>query len=312
MPERIIKLLESSVARREPLKNITDAVRLVNGRGDGLEGLVLEQYNRRFAAQVFDKRWLKEKDLLTGFLKDRLDAQYLIVKDRTESASSAPEGFKTQVWIEEAGSETIVRENGLKFSVELSRTLNNGLFLDMRRNRKIISGVARGKKVLNCFAYSCSFGVYCRAHGASSVINVDISKKYLERGRVNYSLNRLIPEKSEFIPQDALRYLERAVKRGNCFGLIVLDPPSFSRNEGKVFSVKKDMARLIELAIRILEPRGILFTSTNFSGITCDDIFGMILKGAGRHKIKERKFLGQDIDFPEAKESYLAAVLAEL
>ncbi|MCX5657724.1 MAG: hypothetical protein NTZ48_05825, partial [Candidatus Omnitrophica bacterium] len=103
MPERIIKLLESSIARRGPLKNITNAVRLVNSRGDGLEGLVLEQYNRHFVAHIFDKRWLKEKDLLTNFLKGHLDAQYLIIKDRTESASSAPEGFKTQVWIEETG-----------------------------------------------------------------------------------------------------------------------------------------------------------------------------------------------------------------
>lgn len=310
-----IKLLESAVRRREPLKLVTDAFRLVNGGGDGLEGLVIEQYGRHFSAQVFDKRWLAEKELLTGFLRDQLNAGYFIVKDRTGPVSSSPEDFKKQIWLKGGSSVTVVRENGLNFSVDLDDTLNSGLFLDMRGNREIVAGSAKGRRVLNCFAYTCSFGVYCRARGALGVVNVDVSKKNLERGRLNYRLNGLEPARNELIRADAFEYLKRAQEKRNSFGLIILDPPSFSRYEGRVFSVKKDMPGLVALAIKALEPGGDLFVSTNFSGMNSDGLLAMVKAGAGKRKIRRRDSLGQDIDFTASgsmPQSCLAALLVSL
>jgi 23S rRNA (cytosine1962-C5)-methyltransferase len=315
MDNKTIDLLETAIKKREPLKQCTNALRLVNGLGDGLKGLVLEQYNQHFAAQIFDKRWLKEKEALVNFLKQHFNCQYLIIKDRSESVSSVPDAFKASVWIENDSSQAIVQENGLKFSVDLNDTLNSGLFLDMRRNRRVVSQFANGRKVLNCFSYTCSFGVYCRVAKASGVVNVDISKKSLVRGRLNYELNQLAPAKDEFIPGDCLRYLERAVKKDNRFGLIILDPPSFARYEGKTFSVKKDLAHLVELALKVIEPDGIIFVATNFSGLTHNNLLDMITAGAGKRKIKRKEFLGQDADFigsGSMPESYLAALLVEL
>ena len=310
-----IKMLGLAISRRGPLKRITDAVRLVDGAGDGLEGLVLEQYGRHFSAQVFDERWLAKKDLLTDFLKGRLGAEYFIVKDRTGSASSSPEDFKKQVWLKGGSSVTVVRENGLNFSVDLDDTLNSGLFLDMRGNREIVSGSAKGRRVLNCFAYTCSFGVYCRARGALELVNVDVSKKYLERGRLNYRLNNLEPARNEMIRADAFEYLERAPEKGNSFGLIILDPPSFSRYKGRVFSVKKDMPELVALAIKALQPGGDLFVSTNFSGMSSDVLLAMVEGAAGKRKIRRRDSLGQDMDFTASgsiPRSCLATLLVRL
>src|SRR3989338_6532610 len=98
MDRQTISLLETALRKREALKGCTNARRLVNGLGDGLKGLVLEQYSRHFAAQIFDKRWLKEKEALVSFLKSRCAAQYLIIKDRSDVPSS--EAFKTSVWIQ--------------------------------------------------------------------------------------------------------------------------------------------------------------------------------------------------------------------
>ena len=310
-----IKMLGSAISRRGPLKRITDAVRLVDGAGDGLEGLVLEQYGRHFSAQVFDERWLAKKDLLTDFLKGSLGAEYFIVKDRTGSASSSPEDFKKQVWLKGGSSVTVVRENGLNFSVDLDDTLNSGLFLDMRGNREIVSGSAKGRRVLNCFAYTCSFGVYCRARGALELVNVDVSKKYLERGRLNYRLNNLEPARNEMIRADVFEYLERAPEKGNSFGLIILDPPSFSRYKGRAFSVKKDMPELVALAIKALEPGGDLFVSTNFSGMSSDGLLAMVEGAAGKRKIRRRDSLGQDMDFTASgsiPRSCLATLLVRL
>ena len=301
MDRQTISLLETALRKREALKGCTNALRLVNGLGDGLKGLVLEQYDRHFVAQIFDRRWLKEKEALIRFVKTRCDAQYLIIKDRSDVPFS--EVFKTSVWIEGDVSKTIVQENGLKFEVDLNDTLNSGLFLDMRRNRKLIGALARGRKVLNCFAYTCSFGVYCRFAGALSAVNVDISPKSLSRGRTNYELNRLIASENEFIRADAVQYIKRALVKGNFFDIIILDPPSFARHEGKTFSVKKDLAQLIDSAIKILNPSGILFVSTNFSGFSHDHLEKMVRAAAFKRRIKKIERLGQDEDFKRSFDS---------
>lgn len=312
MDHETISLLEAALRKRQPMKRYTNALRLVNGLGDGLEGLVLEQYGCHFSAQIFHERWLREKEDLADFVKTRCNGRYLIIKDRSECSSSRPEKFKTSVWLRSDISETIVEENGLKFGVDLNDTLNSGLFLDMRRNRKLVGALARGGKVLNCFAYTCSFGVYCRYFGALSVVNVDISPKSLSRGQSNYALNRLIPSQNEFIRADAVWYLKRAFVKDNRFDLIILDPPSFARNEGKVFSVKKDLSSLIDSAMKILNPDGFLFVSTNFSGLSHDRLENMVRLAASERRIKKIQRLGQDEDFPVngfRPESYLASLL---
>ena len=315
MDDQTIDLLEAAIRKRQPLRKHTNALRLVNGLGDGLAGLVLEQYDRHFAAHIFQKRWFAEKKALAGFVKARFDARYLIVKDRTESVSSGPETIKTRVLIEGDTSQAIVRENGLKFGVDLNDAVNSGLFLDMRHNRGVVARLAKGRVVLNCFAYTCSFGVYCVSAGASSVVNVDISRKSLSRGRLNYELNQLAYAQNEFIRADAIQYLKRAWVKNNRFDLIILDPPSFARYEGKTFSVKKDLTQLIALAIKVLNPDGFLFVSTNFSEVSRDNLEDMLRAAASERRIKKVKRLGQDEDFPGSgltRESYLAALLVEL
>lgn len=310
---RVIELLEQALLKREPLCGITNALRLVNGFGDGMEGLVLEQYNRHFVAQVFDSAWHKHGQTILDFVRERLNAQYFIVKDRTETASPQPEAFRSTVWLDQGSSQTVVEEHGLKFKVDLNDTLNSGLFLDMRRNRALVATQAKGRKVLNCFAYTCSFGVHCRAKGASAVVNVDVSRKSLERGRGNYELNGLVPAPNEFIRADAVEYLERAAKKDNRFDLILLDPPSFARYEGKSFNVKKDLAPLVQSAVAVLNPGGSIFVATNYSLMTHDTLLDMVHAAAGERQLMQVERLGQDADFTSSNlmpESYLVAVLA--
>ena len=314
MDNKAIGLLETAVEKREPLKRHTNAIRLVNGAGDGLKGLVLEQYDRHFVAQISESCWLTEKEALTDFVQNRCRGVYLIAKDRSSSASPHPDAFTTHIWLEADSSQTVVEEHGLKFWVDLNDTLNTGLFLDMRLNRKIVASAARGRKVLNCFSYTCSFGVYCRSAGASNVVNVDVSSKSLSRGRSNYELNHLIPAANEFIRADAVGYLEKALEKKNRFDLIILDPPSFARHEGEIFSIKKDLAPLIASAIRALNPDGVLFVSTNFNGLTHQSLENTVREAALKREIKEIQRLGQDVDFSDSgvmPESYLAALLVK-
>lgn len=315
MDTKTVDLLEAAIGKRCGLEHCTNALRLVNGLADGLSALTLERYKDHFVVQVFDKRWLKEKEDLTKFIKERCGARYLIVKDRSESSSAKPQDIKNSVWIEYSTSGTVVQENGISFSVDLNDGLNSGLFLDMRSNRKLLADMALKRKVLNCFAYTCSFGLYCRLGGAAGVVNVDISRKSLERGRINYELNQIVPTQNEFIRTDAVSYLDRAVKKDNRFDMIILDPPSFARHENKTFSVKKDLPPLISTALKVLNPNGIIFVSSNFSELSSVNLEGMVRDGAQERRINKVLHLGQDDDFVGnglMQESYLAAVLVEM
>jgi len=311
MDKKTIDLIGAAISRRKPLKTITNALRLVNGLGDALPGLVLEQYADHCVIHLFDKRWIAHKEALAEFVETRLGASYLIVKERLAPQALKSEQINARVYIDQAPSRTVVQENALHFGVDLNDGLNSGLFLDMRRNRKIVAGLTKGARVLNCFAYTCSFGVYARASGASGVINVDISRKCLKRGRENYELNQLECAEDEFVRADALTYMKLALKKGNRFGCVILDPPSFARHGVKVFSVKKDFPVLIDAAMKIMESGGVLLAATNFSGFSHQVLKEMVVAG-GREKVKSIKQLGQDTDFRGSgrmPESYLAALL---
>ena len=306
--------LQLAIRFRESLSLNTNAMRLVNSGGDGLEGLLIDRFHKHFVVYILDPRWHAHKKMIGDFLCGHFDVEYLICKDRTVSDSRSASDIRTEVLIDRQNSQTVVEENGLRFQADLNDHLNQGLFLDMRKNRKLIASFAKEKAVLNCFAYTCSFGAYCRKSGATRVTNVDISAKFLKKGEENYRLNHLHVGRSEFVRASAIPYLERAAKRNNLFDIIILDPPSFSRYEGKVFSVSRDMPLLIEKALRALNEAGILFVSTNLSSISRPQLeeWAYVAARKSQRKIGEVSRLGQDLDFRGSgllKESFLSALL---
>lgn len=304
-------LFKRAVLKRRGLYKRTQALRLINGIGDGLDGLILEQYDRHFVAQVFNSRWKIEaiRDLVEG----HFEADYLIIKDRTVSASSRSQDMSFTVVCERASSRCVVNEQGHIFEVDLNDTLNTGLFLDMRANRQLIADACRAKTVLNCFAYTCSFGVYARLAGAAKCVNVDISRKVLDRGRRNYELNGIDVLPGEFIKMDAVSYLHKAVDKKNRFDVIILDPPSFARGE-KVFSVEKNLPELIESASRVLNPQGAMLVATNLSTMTAVKLEKMIKGHSVKKDIRRMTPLVQDEDFVgsgQFRESHLTAFWVE-
>jgi 23S rRNA (cytosine1962-C5)-methyltransferase len=121
--------------------------------------------------------------------------------------------------------------------------------------------------MLNCFAYTCSFSVYAACNGAST-LNIDLSKKYLARGRENFALNKLSTIDHRFIPDDVRFVLQRLARRGEKFDTIVLDPPTFSRStDGKTFQVQDDFEGLLMSALAVAERDAHVLVSTNCSAL---------------------------------------------
>jgi 23S rRNA (cytosine1962-C5)-methyltransferase len=312
MSAHFSRLLQQAIEKRKNLFQTTNALRLVNGQGDHLKGLTVDCFHKHLVIQIFDDSWEHQIGRVVEDLVKMLDPDYLIVKWRHSPDGRSLDAPTTKVFVEKKPAQTIVIENGLKFIVDCNDAINTGLFLDMRDNRKRVGRLAKGKSILNTFAYTCSFGVYARHFGAQQAINIDISKKALKKGEENYGLNGLMYK--DFIVADTEEFLIKGIKKERRYDLIILDPPSFSRYGNKVFSVKKKMPSLIEQAIRSLNKEGYLFVSTNCSEISSLNLKRYITLESLKcqRTLKNIEAFGQGPDFPGSgsmKESYLTALL---
>jgi 23S rRNA (cytosine1962-C5)-methyltransferase len=157
-----------------------------------------------------------------------------------------------------------------------------------------------GRSVLNLFAYTCAFGVSAALGNAARVVNIDVSRPYLEWGQANYRLNDLAADPRDFIYGDAFDWLARFARRGTRFDLVVVDPPSFSSSP---FAVSRDYPRLVEAAARVVARAGILVAATNHAGTSArrfEDWLGAGLETAGRHGQVVQGWHEPEADFPVA------------
>ncbi len=176
--------------------------------------------------------------------------------------------------------QTIATENHLKFGIDFGVGYSVGLFVDQRENRRFVRQT-RPKRLLNCFAYTCSFSVAAASVGAQTV-NVDLSKKSLERGRQNFALNSIFIEGNKFVADDVRPVLRRLARRGEKFDMIILDPPTFSRTKGgEAFHVEEDFEELIAAALDLIGQNSRILLSTN-----CETLNERALERMARYSLK--------------------------
>ncbi len=158
-----------------------------------------------------------------------------------------------------------VLEYGVKFKVNLRDYLDTGLFLDHRETRRLVASHASGMRLLNLFAYTCSFSVHAALSGASFTKSVDMSNTYTDWGRDNFILNDLPHHNHPIIRADYARFLEDELCTKERYDLIVIDPPTLSRSKKmeQMFDIQIDYIPLITKALKLLAPGGVIFFSTN-------------------------------------------------
>lgn len=191
-----------------------------------------------------------------------VDTSRLFVKRRQRQR-----GLAQYERVSDESALRIVTEHGLKFEVNLSDYLDTGLFLDHRTTRAMVRERARGKRVLNLFAYTGAFTVHAAAGGAAATLTVDMSNTYQSWTQRNMELNgfRLGPQ-DRLETADCLQYLECGPRSGEEYDIIVVDPPTFSNSKRMAagsFSVDRDWLALIAMTIRWLAPGGQIWFSTN-------------------------------------------------
>lgn len=209
-----------------------------------------------------------------GFNPSRVFARFLPKKNEERATPVLVSG--------DAGEklETVATENSLKFGIDFEAGYSVGLFVDQRENRRFVRQ-ATPKRLLNCFAYTCSFSVAAASAGTQTV-NVDLSRKSLNRGEQNFALNDLATAGHRFIADDVMTVLPRLARKGEKFDVIILDPPTFSRSHrGRVFHVDKDFEDLLLAALEVAEAGCSILLSTN-----CATLNATRLEAIGRYALK--------------------------
>ncbi len=165
-----------------------------------------------------------------------------------------------------------VLEGGHRFLVNFTDYLDTGLFLDHRITRAMLQQLAQGRRFLNLFAYTGSGTVYAAAGGAVTTTTVDMSNTYIEWAKRNMQLNGYGDAQHELIQANCLEWLDKTAGKKR-YGLIFLDPPSFStskRMQG-TFDVQRDHVHLLKKTLQLLEPDGILIFSNNLRSFKLDN-----------------------------------------
>jgi len=302
--DELVRRFSDAACRRFPLVGITEAIRWVNGVGDELAGVVVDLYGAHATLAVSSAEAIARSDELAAVLAELgVRGVYLKVRERIDLRLARKRAlFPPEPVVGAAAPELEVEEDGLRFRVALGDGLSTGLFIDQRDNRRRVRELAQGKTVLNLFSYTCSFSVAAAKGGARRVTSVDVSGRALARGVDNFHASGLDPTPHAFLREDAVRFLERAGRRGDRFDIVVLDPPSFaSGRRGKALSAERDASRLVRLALAVVAPGGVLLAVTNHRGTAPATLRRLVLEAARAEArpVKSARLLPPGLDCPD-------------
>jgi 23S rRNA (cytosine1962-C5)-methyltransferase len=253
MLQTLLDIIETNLPDESP-----NARRLFHGRGQtvpGLEAVTLDWYPPLLILTLykqFDEAWLQQ--LSSGIQElfgDKLAC--LIVQQRRTKSEPA------RILFGSLPEQSVAEEAGLRYLLDPLAQQNIGIFPDMAAGRTYLRSIAEGKTILNLFAYTCGFSVAALAGGAKRVVNLDMNRRLLDRGRQNHLLNDQDLRDVAFLGHDLFKTFGR-LKREGPFDLIILDPPFFQNGS---FSADRDWPKMLRRLPELLIDQGELLAAVS-------------------------------------------------
>lgn len=251
--------IKDAIEYRRNMLHLDDysAYRLIHDAADLLPGLIVEKYSDYLVVQILTLGMERRKDMIAGILEELLAPAGIY--ERSDSRIREKEGLELRRGLlrgQEPPDEVEIRQNSVKLLVNFKEGQKTGTFLDQRENVEIAACYARGREVLDCFCYAGSFSIWTAVRGAKKVVGVDISKNSLRTAQRNAEIND-VQDVCQFIQGDVFQVL------GGCkrsFDLIVLDPPAFAKSKRSVERAARGYKHINMVAMKLLNPGGILVT----------------------------------------------------
>ncbi len=273
------RLMSAYALRWKIINDRTNAYRLINAEGDGFPGLIVDVYNSTLVLSITTAGMEKQKKSVVDALVSQFKPQ--VIYEQSQGRSRSLEGLENNTCFLLGNDEAnlvAIKENGLEFLVDFIGGQKTGFFLDQRINREKIGALSRDAHVLNCFAYTGAFSVYCAAGGAKRVVSLDISKTACAAARNNLQRNGHSSEMHPVVETDVFTYLRNTEEN---FDLIILDPPAFAKTKRDVSRASRGYKEINLQALKRLVPGGVLatFSCSNFIE---EDLFCRIVLGAAQ------------------------------
>jgi 23S rRNA (cytosine1962-C5)-methyltransferase len=259
--ERIRAALE---VRRRHLPGAT-SFRVVNAESDFLSGLIVDKYEETLVIQISSLGMDQRKSLIVRALEKTLAPRAILERGDIGSRKFEGLGEAGGILKGEALTQTTITLNGLKFEADLASGHKTGLYLDQQANYQAVSRFAAGRDVLDCFSFLGGFGLHAARAGARRVHMIDQSETAVASCKRNAALNGLETQCSSeaanvfdwLKAETAARPHEKVVPK---WDMIILDPPSFTRNRASVPDALRGYKEIHLRALKLLKPGGVLAT----------------------------------------------------
>jgi len=273
--------------------------RLVFGEADELPQLIIDKFNDYFVIQtlalgidVWKPAFVKA---INQLFKPRGIYERNDVPVRELEGLSQQKGFLSEPF----DTKIIIRENGLKFNVDLENGQKTGYFLDQHDNRRAIQNIVKDAEVLGAFTYTGTFEIHAAHYGARSVLGIDISENAIEQANKNAKLNNL-DNVLRFEAANAFDVLKSWSRDGRQYDVVMLDPPAFTKSRETIQKAITGYKEINLRGMKLIRPGGFLVTSSCTS-LVSPELFLQIIDLAAkdaRRKIRQVVFQTQSADHP--------------
>ena len=295
----VLRRLAAALAHRGPPDSGDRAYRVCWSEADGLPGVVVDRYGPVSVVQCSTLGMARAIAWIEAALHTLFPGAPIYRAD--DATAARIEGFDpVRGWLGDPGpDEVIVTEGPSRFAVRPGNGHKTGFYLDQRDNRRLVAEHADGRRVLDAFCYTGAFACQALIAGATSAQLVDASADVLALARRNLELNG-VADRAELCADNAFDALRRLETEGERFGVVILDPPPFTRKKDTVAAAARGYKEINLRALRLLEPGGVLATFSCSHHVTRELFEDICREAAGDAGVGTRVLatLAQSADHP--------------
>jgi 23S rRNA (cytosine1962-C5)-methyltransferase len=277
----------------------TENCRLIFGEADDIPQLIIDKFNDYFVVQTLALGIDIWKPAIVSALVKLFSPKGIYERNdvpvRELEGMEQHKGFLSP----EFDTNIIIHENGIKMNVDIANGQKTGYFLDQQDNRRAIEHIVKGADVLGAFCYTGSFEIAAAHYGAKSVLGLDISQGAIDMCNKNAALNHL-ENICRFECVNAFDVLKEWSREGKQWDVVLLDPPSFTKNRSTIDKAVAGYKEINLRGIKLVKPGGFLVSSSCTNLVQPElflDIIQMAAKDAKR-KIRQVVFNAQSADHP--------------
>ncbi|HLQ38861.1 MAG TPA: class I SAM-dependent rRNA methyltransferase [Planctomycetota bacterium] len=252
--------LAAAVERRAGRLGPLDGVRLVHGEADQLPGLVVDRYGAVLVLQVTSPAVEQCLDSIVPFLAAHTGAECVLARNDTAVRKLELLPQEVRLLHGKRITEVTIEEHGIRHVVRPFTGHKTGCYLDQAPARLLVKQLAKGRRVLDLFAYQGAFALAALAGGAASVLAVDQSEAALAAAVAAAGQNGLTGLTTQ--AGNVFDFLRQQRDAGDRYGLVVLDPPAFAKSRRELAGALRGYRDLNRLCLRLLAPHGLLLTCT--------------------------------------------------